>query len=529
MFGTGLSWCPSLRSRLGIAALAGLITTAALTFLLLQTASAALDVVSSARQMNEWVEVNTNLLSAARDYQGASYREVREPGVETQSALEASRTRFEKLLDDAARLPVTNENDREAAELITRNGGIVLEHFKHAQAHIEAVDAKWHEGGLRPALIEMNRITAPLYELERVLRSTIGHGHSQVVAATERTKSLINFAVVASFLGMLLAIGFSIIVLLLLEMRLRPALRNLQDGVQAFRAGQFDRRIPQKGDDELTHLSSAFNAMAATIAEKHQALRDVQDGLERTIADRTDELERANAKLSAMDERRRAFLANISHELRTPLTIIRGEAEVALRMFDRPGADPHDALERIFDQTQDLSHMVDELLLLALAEAGGLPLDRQVQDLQKIVARVSSDFGVLARDMGGSIQAMGGPATYARVDKDKLRRALATLVENALRHCPPGVNIVMEASAQGEQAVIAVCDDGPGIDPAITQQLFQRFKRGTTDSEGSGLGLNLAHALIEAHGGQIILQSRPGGGTRVVLSLPLHCAEMEAA
>lgn len=529
MLGARRFWCLSLRSRLGMAAFAGLITTAALTVLLFQTASAALDVVSSARQMDEWVEVNTNLLTAARDYQGSSYRHVSEPTPAKQAAQDAARTRFESLLDAAGRLPVTDQDDRKAAAQVAHYGRIVLEYFRHSEEHVSTVEAKWRTGGMRPAMIEANRITQPIYNLDRVLRAAITRGHGKVVNATDRAGALINFALVASFFGMLLAIGFSVIVLMLLELRLRPGLRNLQDGVQAFRAGQLDLRIPQRGNDELTHLSRAFNAMAATIAQKHRALRDVQNGLERTIAHRTDELQRANEKLSAMDERRRAFLANISHELRTPLTIIRGEAEVALRIFDRPGADPHDALERIFEQTQDLSHMVDELLLLALAEAGGLQLDRKVHDLQDIIARVGSDFGVLARDMGGSIHAMRGPATHAQVDKDKLRRALATLVENALRHCPPGVNIVMEVSVQGEQAVIAVCDDGPGIDPAVTEQLFQRFKRGTTTGEGSGLGLNLAHALIEAHEGQINLQSRPGGGTRVVLSLPMFCAEMEAA
>ncbi len=522
-------WGFSLRSKLGFAALVGLITTAVLAGLLLQTACAALDLVSGAQKMNQWVKVNTNLLSASRDYQGASYREVREPGPAPKAALAASRLRFERLLGEVARLPIKDESDRQTIELIGHKSRIVLEHFSHSRALVATVDRKWHEGGMGPALIEVARITAPATELERVLRSTIGRGHGKAVAATERAKSLINFAAVASIVGMILAVGFSAIVLLLLETRLRPGLQNLEEGVHAFRSGQLGRRIVPRGDDELARLSIAFNAMAATIEEKHKALRDVQEGLEKTVADRTSELQHAYAKLSDMDERRRAFLADVSHELRTPLTIIRGEAQVALRMADRPGEDPHETLERIVEQTRDLSCMVDELLLLALADVGGLPLERTLCDVQEIVARAASDFDVVVSDMGGSIVALNGPTTHAMVDRDKLRRVLATLIENALRHCPPGVNIVLDVSAQGEQALVAVCDDGPGIDPGATRQLFQRFRRGTTAGEGSGLGLHLARALVEAHDGEITLHTRPEGGTRVLLSLPLYCAEMEAA
>jgi signal transduction histidine kinase len=500
-----------------------------MTGLLLQMATTARDLVRSARNMNEQVQLNADLLQAARDYQGASYREVREPGPAPKAALDASRRRLERLLDDVARLPVQSEDDRRAAALITRHGHIVLEHFRNSRALVDAVDRKWHAAGMVPALKEASRVTAPAFALERVLRSTIGRGHGKVVAATDRAQALINVAVIAAIIGLLLAVGCSALVLLLVQFRLRPGLRSLQEGVQAFRAGLLHRRISPSGNDELADLSGAFNAMAATIEEKHAALLGVQDGLERTIAERTGELQHAYAQLSMRDERRRDFLANISHELKTALTVIRGEADVALRLSGRPGVDPHEALERIFEQAEDVNRIVGDLLLLALAEAGGLSLDRSPCDLQEILRRVAGDFDALAGDMGGAIRVEEGHGVPALVDPDKLRRALATLVENALHHCPRGVGIVLSVHERDAEAVIEVCDDGPGIDPALAAQLFQRFRRGDTASEGSGLGLNLAHALVEAHAGQMAIEARPGGGTRVWLALPLSQTEMEAA
>src|SRR5690606_4040071 len=208
------------------------------------------------------------------------------------------------------------------------------------------------------------------------------------------------------------------------------------------------------------------------------------------------------------DERRRAFLADVSHQLRTPLTIIRGETQVALKTADDPGFDPQEALEHILDQTQHLGRMVNDLFLIARAEAGGLPLDRRYHDLGDMVARVAADFENLARENAGSIRARAQAGVVAHVDADRLRRALTALIENAMRHCQPGVNIVIEVQRSEAGAVIAVCDDGPGVPPADVERLFERFRRGETDGEGSGLGLSLVRALVEAHGGKAFIEPR---------------------
>lgn len=519
----------SLRGKLGAAAFAGLITTAVLTGLLLMTAWTASDVVNTATHAHERARIYSQLYAASREYQGASYGSVRDPGHKSWVAVAISRSKFERLLVDVSQLPVTNAHDRRVAKIVAEQGRIVLERFRNTDQLVQRVDRVWHESGSKAALEAVRQISAPATVLQDTLQEEIDRGDGAVTEASSRALSMIRIAVAASFVGLVLALGFSLVVQALLHTRLRPGLSRLAKGAKAFGAGELGHRIGLGGSDELSQLAAAFDAMAETIAEKQGALREVQLGLERAVAERTEELQRANAKLSAADERRRDFLADVSHELRTPLTVIRGETQVALRTADEPGFDAHDVFERILQQTLDLSRMVDDLFLIARAEAGGLPLERQMLDLKRVAARVAGDFATVANEAGGSIGTAGEAGIVAFVDPCRLRRALAALIENALRHCHPGVNIEIEVRTVGASALVAVSDDGPGIDPELAQQLFQRFRRGETRGEGSGLGLSLVNALVEAHGGRAYLEQRPCGGTRAVMQFPLSEAAQEAA
>lgn len=527
-------WLPpwSLRGRLSATALAGLTTTVVLTVLLLLTAWSASEVVTTAQRTHERVRVYTQIQDTTRDYQGSSYAGTREQGSAARRATVEARSRLENLLAEAARLPVADERERAVSALIVRQGRIVVENFRDpvkVTARVDRVDRIYRTEGSRAAIREVERIRRPMDDLRGTLNREIRRGNWTVAAATKDAQSLIRTAVYASVCGLVLALIFLAAVQYLLQVRLRPALKRLEDGAHAFGRGDLDHRVGLAGNDELSRLSSAFDAMATTIAEKQDALREIQHDLERAVAARTEELEQANGKLAAADERRRAFLADVSHELRTPLTIIRGEAQVALRTGDGAGFEPQEAFERILQQTHDLSRMVDDLLVIALAEAGRLPLEREVLDLRELGARIAGDFEILVSEMGGSIRSMPGPAVFAAVDCDRLRRALAALIENSLRHSQRGVAITVEASASADCAAISVSDNGPGVDFAQTNNLFERFHRGETRGEGSGLGLSLVHALVQAHGGHTELTPRPGGGTVATLRFPLTLSDRVAA
>lgn len=522
----------SLRGRLSATALAGLTTTIVLTVLLLMTALSAREVVTTAQQIDQQVHIYTQLQQAARDYRDASYDSVNNPGPAARQKVVDARSRFQDLLDEAEHFPAGDERAGMVRGLIVSQGRDLVEHFRNPGDlvdRVRQVDHIYRTQGARPARLEVLRITRPFNALTQTLNDEIRRGHSAVAAATTNAQTLIQTAVYAAVGGLILALIFSLAVQYLLQARLRPALKRLEEGARAFGRGDLTHRVGLAGGDELSRLSAAFDAMASTIAEKQQALVEVQLGLERSVAERTEELERANEKLAASDERRREFLADVSHELRTPLTIIRGEAQVALRTVDRTGFEPIEAFERILKQTQDLSRMVDDLLVISLAEAGHLPLDREVLDLRELGARLAGDFETLVSEMGGSISSVPGPAAFASVDGDRVRRAVAALIENSLRHSQSAVTITLETHSTAEGVAISVSDNGPGLDFSQVNTLFERFHRGETRGEGSGLGLSLVQALVQAHGGRTELAPNPGGGTIATLYFPLIASGRLAA
>jgi len=522
----------SLRGRLSATTLAGLTTSVVLTVLLFLTAWSASEVVTTAQRNHEHVRVYSQIEEAARSYRDSSYASVNDPGPAKRQTVVETRSRLEELLYEASKLPITDERDQIVSALIARQGQDVVEHFRDPQAvvaRIDRVDEIYLTQGSKAAIREVQRITSQMVALKKTLDGEINRGNWAVAAATHDAQSLIKTALYASVGGFILALLFSLAVQYLLQARLRPALKRLEDGANAFGQGDLDHRVGLSGRDELARLASAFDAMAATIAEKQEALREIQLSLECAVAERTEELEQANAKLAAADERRRAFLADVSHELRTPLTIIRGEAQVALRTDGRKGSEPQEAFERILQQTHDLSRMVDDLLVIALAEVGRLPLEREVVDLRELGARLTGDFEILVNETGGSICSVAGPAVLASGDRDRLRRALAALIENSLRHSQRSVEIIVEASTTAEYVAISVSDNGPGLDFSQANFLFERFHRGATRGEGSGLGLSLVHALVQAHGGQTELTPRPGGGTVATLYFPITTFQQLAA
>jgi signal transduction histidine kinase len=519
----------SLRGKLGAAAFAGLLTTGLLTTLLLFTANAARTIVDTASHSQERSRVFMELKDAALRYQAASFQSVREPGPVSSRGLSQARLQLEQLLLDLNRVPVADAEEATFARKIDKLGKNLVLRFENPAPLVARVDGAWRAGGAPAALKEANRVSEPYYALRDTLQDEISRGHGAVSKATHSTEALIDLAVIGALAGLLLAFGFSATVQVLLQTRLHPGLTRLLRGAQAFGGGDLDRRIGLAGNDELAHLSNAFDAMAQTVAEKQEALRQVQLGLERAVEARTQQLQSANETISAADQRRRAFYAEISHGLRTPLTVIRGEAQVALRAADRPGFEPLPVFERILEQTQQLSRMVDDLFLIAQAQAGGLPLKREHLDLRELAINVASDFEILAVERGGCIRVAGGEAVFAFVDPDRVKRAMAALIENALVHCQRGVHIEVEIDACDEWGSIVVGDDGRGVDFSQADRLFVRFQRGDTDAHGTGLGLSLVSALVGAHGGRCALEPRPAGGTRVSMAFPLRLTCQEAA
>jgi two-component system OmpR family sensor kinase len=239
-------------------------------------------------------------------------------------------------------------------------------------------------------------------------------------------------------------------------------------------------------------------------------------------------IEGAFAERTASEERLRRFVADASHELRTPITTIRGYAEL-----HRQGGleDPEArwaAMERTEQEALRMGALVDDLLLLARLDQGR-PLDRAPVDLGAVAADTVADTTVAHPGHVVVLDRAPGPLVVAG-DDHRLRQVVANLVGNATDHTPDGTTVTVRLAAEpgppdAPGAVrLEVADDGPGMAPEVAARAFERFARGDASrsrrSGGSGLGLSIVAAIVEAHGGTVALRSHPGHGTTVAVRLP---------
>jgi two-component system, OmpR family, sensor kinase len=240
--------------------------------------------------------------------------------------------------------------------------------------------------------------------------------------------------------------------------------------------------------------------------------------LARTLAEMLAALDSARSETEAMLERQREFVADASHELRTPLTSILANLELLeaeLRGEDREIAGS--ALR----SSHRMRRLVADLLLLARADAGR-EAKREPVDLGHVAREAAGEVAPTSYDHELSLDADGEGLVVDGVP-DELHRLAVNLIENAMRHTPPGTIIHAGVQRDNGSVVLAVEDNGPGVPPELGERIFDRFVRGLGDSAargGSGLGLAIVRAVAESHGGSVTLESPPGGGARFVVRLP---------
>ena len=320
---------------------------------------------------------------------------------------------------------------------------------------------------------------------------------------------------------------------------LRNPLQQLSEGALALQAGRLGHRIPLVGRDEFAEVAVSVNALAAELEQHRERESAQRQRLEDLVAARTRELADALASLRQADGQRRRLFADISHELRTPTTVIRGEAEITLRGIDKPASEYKQALARIVDTARQLAAVIDDLLAMARSDMDSLSLVREAVDIDELAAEAVAQAGPLA-ERQGVVLAAPPPRTGRHVvsgDPLRLRQLLGVLLDNATRYSRAGGQVQLSiqpvAADAGEpaQVELSVIDQGIGIPDHELPQVFRRHFRGAEarqhSPDGSGLGLGIARALAQAHGGELHLRSRDGH-TRAVLTLPLVPAAAEA-
>jgi two-component system OmpR family sensor kinase len=302
-------------------------------------------------------------------------------------------------------------------------------------------------------------------------------------------QALLLAGALAGGLGILLGLGLS--------RGLAAPLARLTAAARRIAGGDLSQRVPETGSAEIAALGQAFNQMAADL-EKAEVLR-------------------------------RNMVADVAHELRTPLSVLQGNLRAIL-----DGVYPLEQAEiaALYDETRLLSRLVDDLHELAQAEAGQLHLDLRPTDLAEVVQITVANFAVAAEAKDVRLTTdLADEATSPPVlaDPDRLAQIMRNLLSNALRHTSEGGQITVSATvlpstpSRSLSAVrIVVADTGEGIPPDDLPHVFDRFWRASKGSgRGSGLGLAIARYLVQAHGGEMGVESEVGQGSRFWFTLPV--------
>ena len=315
---------------------------------------------------------------------------------------------------------------------------------------------------------------------------------------------------------------------------LRRPMDELVQGAHMLGQGLLKHRVPLNDQDEFSDVARSMNAMAAALEKHQQQETEHRQRLETEVRERTSALHEANQSLQQTDTRRRTLLADISHELRTPTTAIRGEAEITLRGGERSAAQYREALQRIVATSRQLGSVIDDLLAMARSDMESLSMVHQRVDMSEPLGDALAQAQALAGERHIQINAQAMPPSTVIVtgDAQRLSQLMLLMLDNAVRYSHPTGCVSLRWWCSDEASptmVLEVVDQGIGIPAEELHQVFNRHFRGRMArlhrAAGSGLGLPIAKALAQAHGGSLTLESpadeATGTGTRVQLCLPL--------
>jgi signal transduction histidine kinase len=273
----------------------------------------------------------------------------------------------------------------------------------------------------------------------------------------------------------------------------RRALRPVGDLARTtqgiLESGDLALRVPTRGSaDDLDQLTELFNRMLA----------------------------RNEVLVRAMTE----SLANVAHDLRTPLTRLRAGAELALRAPD-DSARAAEALAETIEQSDRVLGMLTMLMDIAGAETGVMPLVKQAEDLAGIARDAVELYDIVAADRGVVVTTKLAVDVLVVVDRRRVLQACANLVDNAIKYTPAGGRVEVSVTTDGAWGIVAVADTGAGIDAEDAPRVWDRLFRADRSrvQPGLGLGLSLVKAVVEAHGGEVRLESEVGVGSTFVIRL----------
>jgi heavy metal sensor kinase len=380
------------------------------------------------------------------------------------------------------------ESDEAFAQIADPSGEIL-----HSSRIVQAtplLDAR-SVGSITRAELFDRRIPG-IDNVTRVLAAPVPSGERRYVlmvgaSLQDRRDELLQLGATLAIAGPVALALISVAGWLLIGAALRPVER-MRGEAAAISALEPDRRLPvPPGDDELASLATTLNAMLS--------------------------------RLQVAFDRERRFVDDASHEIRTPLGVLRGRLELALSR-SRSREELEDALRRSLAETERLSHLAEDLLVLSRVDGGRVPIHREEVDLSELLKETIAPYRERAEGLGVRLD-VAAPDRSASLDPIRVRQALGNLLDNSLRHVRDGGTIDVVVARVDGRIQIRVDDSGEGFPPDVLAVAFEPFTRGPADrtEPGAGLGLAIVRAVAEAHGGGASAENRPDGGASVTLTL----------
>ena len=290
------------------------------------------------------------------------------------------------------------------------------------------------------------------------------------------------------------ALGATLIALLIgifLARTISRPVRELTGATKRVAGGDLGYQVPVRTNDELGELAQSFNLMSSDLAHANQA--------------------------------RRQMTADVAHDLRTPLSVILGYTEA---LSDGKLQGSPEMYDVMYNEAQHLNHLIEDLRILSLADAGELPLTKSPVAPLELLEKTAAAHQVQAQKKGITIKVEAPEAlAVIPVDPDRMAQVLGNLTANAIRHTPQGGEIRLTAVSEHGNTLLQVQDNGHGIATADLPYIFNRFYRGDRSRQHngeSGLGLAIAKSIVEAHGGTIDVTSANGQGSTFTITLPRH-------
>jgi heavy metal sensor kinase len=324
---------------------------------------------------------------------------------------------------------------------------------------------------------------------------TIG-GHNLVLRVSrseERVREELSEVLVVLVLGLPLVVALAAVGGYLLARRALAPIDHLASEAQRITAERLHERLKVPNErDEIGRLTGVINHTIARLE-------------------------------SSFDQLRR-FTADSSHELRTPLAVVRGIGEAAVAERRSP-AEYEEAIGSMLEEIDRMSSLVDTLLRLSHGDAGTIRLSREPIDLDQLARDVAASLGILAEERNQKVVVDATSHATVSADRLVLREAVTNVLDNAIKYGPDGSTVTMRVDRVGDEGLLAIADEGPGVPAEHRDRIFNRFFRideaRSRERGGAGLGLAIAKWAVEIHGGRITVHEQRGRGSEFRIHLPL--------